>query len=109
MILGWIWPNTWEIKMALDNDKVHQIAQLASLSIDDTEVDKYREELSNILGFVEQMDNCDTDNISPMTHPFDAELRLREDSVTEQNQRDKFQACAPATENGLYLVPQVID
>lgn len=95
--------------MDLDNQTVHNIARLARLNIDDSEVDKYRSELSNILAFVEQMDAVDTQGIEPMTHPFDATLRLREDEVSETNQRDKFQAIAPNSEQGLYLVPKVID
>lgn len=95
--------------MALDKNTVLKIAELACLSIDQQEAEKYQTELSNILGFVEQMDNCDTEDVEPMTHPLDAQLALREDQVTAQNQRDKFQAHAPATEDGLYLVPKVID
>ena len=95
--------------MSLDNNTVQQIARLARLEIDEKDLEKYRTELSNILDLVAQMEACDTDKIEPMTHPFDATLRLREDKITEQNQRDKFQKIAPATEQGLYLVPKVID
>lgn len=95
--------------MALDTDTVHNIARLARLNIADTEVDKYASELSNILDLVAQMEAVNTDGVEPMTHPFDATLRLREDTVTQNNQRDKFQAIAPESEKGLYLVPKVID
>lgn len=95
--------------MALDNETVHTIARLARLNIDDSEVEKYRSELSNILDLVAQMEAVDTNGVEPMTHPFDATMRLREDTVTESNQRDKFQALAPKSEKGLYLVPKVID
>ena len=95
--------------MPLDNETVHNIARLARLQIDDSEVDKYRSELSNILDLVAQMEACDTKGIVPMTHPFDATLRLRDDEITETNQRDKFQQVAPNAEQGLYLVPKVID
>ena len=95
--------------MALDNDTVHKIARLARLSIADEEVSKYATELSNILELVEQMEAADTEGVEPMTHPFDASLRLREDAVTQGNQREKFQALAPESEQGLYLVPKVID
>ncbi|GHA16093.1 aspartyl/glutamyl-tRNA(Asn/Gln) amidotransferase subunit C [Arenicella chitinivorans] len=95
--------------MTLDKSTVQTIARLARLNVDDTEIDTYQSELSNILDLVEQMDTVNTDGIEPMTHPFDATLRLRDDIVTEQNQRDKYQAVAPSTENGLYLVPKVID
>jgi len=95
--------------MTLDKQTVHTIARLSRLEIDESEVEKYRNELSNILDLVAQMDACDTSDIDPMTHPFDASLRLRADEVREVNQRDKFQAVAPKSENGLYLVPKVID
>ena len=95
--------------MALDKQTVLGIARLARLEIEESEVLKYSAELSNILGLVEQMDACDTSSIEPMTHPFDATLRLREDQVTEGNQREKFLSIAPSSQDGLYLVPKVID
>lgn len=95
--------------MALDHNTIHNIARLARLKIDDTDVEKYCSEISNILDLVAQMDAVDTDGIEPMTHPFDATLRLRTDEVTQSNERDKFQAIAPSIERGLYLVPKVID
>ena len=95
--------------MALDTKTVQDIARLARLSIADQEIEKYGSELSNILELVAQMEAINTDNIEPMTHPFDATLRMREDEITEDNNRDKFQAIAPNAENGLYLVPKVID
>ena len=95
--------------MALDNQTIKTIARLARLEISEDEVEKYRSDISNILKLVEQMEAVDTSGIEPMTHPFDATLRLREDQVTEQNQRDKFQTIAPDSQDGLYLVPKVID
>ncbi len=95
--------------MALDKQTVHSIAKLARLEIDENEVAKYSNELSNILELIEQMQACDTTDIEPMTHPFDAALRFREDKVTESNQREKYQALAPEQEDGLYLVPKVIE
>lgn len=95
--------------MALDHDTVHNIARLARLKIEDTEVEKYCSEISNILDLVAQMEAVDTTDVEPMTHPFDATMRFRADTVTESSQRDKFQNIAPSTERGLYLVPKVID
>ena len=95
--------------MPLDKQEVLDIANLARLSLAETEIDRACTELSNILALVEQMEACDTTDVTPMTHPFDATLRLREDHVTETNQRQKFLALAPETEQGLYLVPKVID
>lgn len=95
--------------MALDNTTVRKIASLAKLDIADNEIDHYKQDLSNILDLVAQMQDCDTDGIEVMTHPMDAVMRLRDDNVTEKNQRESLQAVAPATEQGLYLVPKVID
>lgn len=95
--------------MALDKDTVLGIARLARLKIDDQEIEKYSSELGNILDLVAQMEAVDTSGVEPMTHPFDATMRLRDDAVTQSNQRDKFQAIAPSAERGLYLVPKVID
>jgi len=72
-------------------------------------VPDYARELSNILALVEQMSAVDTGGVTPMAHPLDAHQRLRDDVVTEQNQRDLLQANAPQIEAGLFLVPQVIE
>ena len=93
----------------MDKQTVFKIARLARIYVNEVDVDRYASELSTILKFVEQMDKVDTDNVAPLSHPQDRVLRLREDKVTEKDQRDVFQATAPATENGLYLVPKVID
>ena len=95
--------------MTLDNDTVRQMARLARLDISDDDLDHYRNDLSRILELVAQMDSCDTSGIIPMTHPFDSALRMREDLVTEENQRDKFQQIAPSVERGFYLVPRVVE
>lgn len=95
--------------MSLDKNDVEKIAHLARIAIADEDVPGYAKSLSNILNLVEQMDAVDTENVSPMAHPQDAFQRLREDTVTEENQREHFQKNAPAVEDGLYLVPQVIE
>jgi len=95
--------------MALDKDTVHSIAELARIGIEPGESPGYAAELSKILEFVEQMDAVDTSHVEPLTHPGDRLLRMREDTVTEPNQRDEFQKIAPAVEDGLYLVPRVIE
>ena len=95
--------------MSLDKQTVQTIAHLARLKIEDDEIEKYQSELSKILDLVQQMEACDTAGVEPMTHPFDATMRLRPDEISESNQRDKFQESAPSTEDGLYLVPKVID
>jgi aspartyl-tRNA(Asn)/glutamyl-tRNA(Gln) amidotransferase subunit C len=95
--------------MSINNDDVEKIAHLARLAIDPAQVDTYTRNLSEILGLVEQMNEVDTDNVAPMAHPQDTHLRLRDDAVTETDQRDKFVKLAPASENGLFLVPRVIE
>ncbi|HAG92698.1 MAG: Asp-tRNA(Asn)/Glu-tRNA(Gln) amidotransferase GatCAB subunit C [Pseudomonadales bacterium] len=95
--------------MALDKEDVVKIAHLARLQVADSEIDATTERLSSILGMIEQLQAAPTDGIEPMAHPTDAVQRLREDVVTESNHRDQYQSIAPATEDGLYLVPQVIE
>lgn len=95
--------------MELDSEKVKKIANLARLQIDVSDIPGYAKNLSNILDLVEQMDSVPTDNVEPMAHPLDAVQRLRDDVVTEQDQRDHFQQYAPKVEDGLYLVPKVIE
>ena len=95
--------------MSLDKTGVEKIAHLARIAIVEDDIPGYAESLSSILELVEQMDAVDTENVSPMAHPHDAHQRLREDVVTEVNQRDHFQEIAPEVENHLYLVPQVIE
>lgn len=95
--------------MALDPSAVEKIAHLARLGIEAKDVPEYARNLSNILAFVEQLNAVDCSGVVPMAHPLDTQQRLREDEVTEPNQRDKFQAQAPQVEVGLYLVPKVIE
>lgn len=95
--------------MALDRTDVEKIAHLARLATEENELPGYVDDLSNILKLVEQMDAADTSNVQPMAHPLDMVQRLRDDEVTEQNQRDHFQEIAPQVESGLYLVPKVIE
>ncbi len=95
--------------MALDNDEVAKIAHLARIKIDPEKAPEYADSLSSILGLVEQLQAVNTDNTEPMAHPMDASQRLRPDEVTESNHRDEYQQIAPATEDGLYLVPRVIE
>jgi aspartyl-tRNA(Asn)/glutamyl-tRNA(Gln) amidotransferase subunit C len=95
--------------MSLDRTDVEKIAQLARLAIDDQAAERYARDLSNILGLVAQMNDADTAGVSPMAHPLNMTQRLRPDQVTEPNLRDKYQGIAPLTEDGLYLVPKVIE
>ena len=95
--------------MALTTEDVLNIANLARLKIEENELDRYKQDLSRILEFVEQMNQADVAKIEPMAHPQDMMQPLRLDEITESNQREKFQAHAPATQDGLYLVPKVIE
>ena len=95
--------------MSLDAEQVKKIAHLARLKIDEADVPGYVTNLSNILHMFEQMNAIDTSKVVPMSHPLDAVQRLREDEVRETNQREVFQRIAPSTEDGLYLVPRVIE
>ena len=93
----------------MDREQIRKIAHLARLRITEPEAAAYADSLSRILGLIEQMNAVDTGGVAPMAHPNEAGLRLREDAVTETNQREKFQKIAPAVEAGLYLVPKVIE
>jgi aspartyl-tRNA(Asn)/glutamyl-tRNA(Gln) amidotransferase subunit C len=95
--------------MALNKNDVEKIAHLARLQINDTDVIEVGQRISNILEMIDQMQNVDTSEVRPMAHPFDSVQRLRADQVTEKNQRDYLQKIAPATQDGLYLVPLVIE
>lgn len=95
--------------MSLDNNDIRKLATLARIQVDDAIIGDVAGKISDILAMVDQMQAQDTDSIEPMANPLDAVQRLRRDEVTEHNQREAFQAIAPATENGLYLVPKVID
>ena len=95
--------------MPLDRTDVEKIAHLARIQVSNDETDRYVQDLNNILGLVEQMNAVDTRDISPMAHPLHMVQRLRTDEPSEPNQRELFQGVAPATEDGLYLVPRVIE
>lgn len=95
--------------MALDSTEIGNIANLARLAIEEKDVPEYQKNLSSILDLAVQMQSVNTDNVEPMAHPMDAVQRLRADEVTEVNQREALQAVAPATEEGLFLVPKVIE
>ncbi|MDR2307157.1 MAG: Asp-tRNA(Asn)/Glu-tRNA(Gln) amidotransferase subunit GatC [Paucimonas sp.] len=95
--------------MALQRSDVEKIAHLARLGLNEGELPRITDALNSILGLVDQMQAVDTQGIEPLAHPLETTQRLRPDQVTESNQRDRYQAVAPSTENGLYLVPKVID
>jgi aspartyl-tRNA(Asn)/glutamyl-tRNA(Gln) amidotransferase subunit C len=95
--------------MSLDRSDVEKIAHLARIQISEEEEAPLAQDLNAILALVDQMNAVDTDSIEPMAHPLHMVQRLRRDDPTEPNRRELFQGVAPATEDGLYLVPKVID
>ena len=95
--------------MAFDKAEVEKIAQLARLHISDSEIDQVTGRIRDILALIDQMQLVETDDVVPLTHPLDLTQRLREDDVTEFNRRDELQLLAPEVEQGLYLVPKVIE
>ena len=95
--------------MSLSIDEVRHIAKLARLELADGELDATLAKLNGIFGLIEEMQAVDTKGIEPMAHAQDLAQRLRADRVTEEDRREAFQAVAPETEAGLYLVPKVIE
>ena len=95
--------------MALDKSEVEKIAHLARLHISEEDVGEVTKRITDILALIDQMQSVDTDGVEPLAHPLDVVQRLRADKVTEVNQRDELQKLAPQTEQGLFLVPKVIE
>lgn len=99
--------------MSLTLSDVKRIANLAQLEMSENHAATALEELNGIFALAEQMQAVDTNGVAPLSHPLAAHmqvaLRLREDAATEPNLREDYQKVAPKTEDGLYLVPKVID
>ncbi len=95
--------------MSITHDEIKKIAHLARIKITEEEADATIKKLSGILNLIEDMKKVDTTNIALMSHGQSVTQRLREDIVTEKNQREKLQKIAPEVSGGLYIVPQVIE
>jgi aspartyl-tRNA(Asn)/glutamyl-tRNA(Gln) amidotransferase subunit C len=99
--------------MSLSDDQVRRIARLARIEMRAGETEAVAARLNRVLGLIDQMAAVDTTGIEPMAHPLDAQLpqgqRLRPDEVTESDRHELFQSIAPAVQDGLYLVPKVIE
>jgi aspartyl-tRNA(Asn)/glutamyl-tRNA(Gln) amidotransferase subunit C len=99
--------------MSLVLSDVERLANLSRLELTGDQAQTALEQLNGIFALVEQMKNVDTAGIEPLSHPIaviqELALRLREDQATETDHRDDYQKCAPATQDGLYLVPKVIE
>lgn len=95
--------------VALTSKDIKSIAHLARLGIHDDALELMAAEVSTVLSLVEQLQAVDTSGVEPMAHPANTNLLLRDDVVTEPNQREALQAPAPATQDGYFLVPRVIE
>ncbi|MBI3231453.1 MAG: Asp-tRNA(Asn)/Glu-tRNA(Gln) amidotransferase subunit GatC [Burkholderiales bacterium] len=100
--------------MSLNLDDVKRIANLAKLELTSDQMAHSLEQLNNIFALAEDLKAVNTEGVTPLSHPIAAlmpelALRLREDAVTEQNQREAFQTVAPATHDGMYVVPRVVE
>lgn len=95
--------------MSLDNERVEYVAELARLQLDPSEIPETAKKINDVLTLIDQMQALDTTGIEPLTNPLDRAQQLRADAVTETNRRERLQANGPATQNGLFLVPKVID
>ncbi len=95
--------------MTLSFDDVRRIADLAYIETNEEEAHVVLAQLSDIFNLIEQMQAVDTLGVEPLSHAQDVTQRLRDDIVTESDQRERFQAIAPQVEEGLYLVPKVIE
>lgn len=95
--------------MSLSHDQIRHLARLARIAIAAEEADAVLARLNRILALVEELRSVDTVGVEPMSHAFDVVQRLRADEVTEAHPRELYQSVAPAVEDGLYLVPKVIE
>ena len=95
--------------MSIERQEIEKLATLARIAIDDGTINEVSARLSSVLALVDQLQAADTTGVTAMSHPMQAIQRLREDEVTELNQREALQTVAPDTENGLFLVPKVIE
>ena len=95
--------------MPLSSEEVRRIAELARIGISDAEAAAVQAQLNDIFELIGRMQKVDTEGVAPMSHGQDLKLRLRDDVVTERDQRERFQSVAPKVEQELYLVPKVIE
>ncbi len=95
--------------MALDKSEIEKIAHLARLHVSESEAEEVTTRITDILALIDQMQTVDAESVEAMAHPLEVVQRLRADDITEQDQRDELQKLAPSSENGMYLVPRVLD
>ncbi|MFL2840531.1 MAG: Asp-tRNA(Asn)/Glu-tRNA(Gln) amidotransferase subunit GatC [Pseudohongiellaceae bacterium] len=95
--------------MSISVNDIAYIANLARLQLSKVEKQEAAQNFENILTLIDQMQNADTEQLEPLSHAIETSQPLREDLVTEKNQRDDLQKIAPKCKQGLYLVPKVIE
>lgn len=95
--------------MSIDKNTVRKVAGLARLRLTDAEMEKYAGQLNNIMGFVEQLNEVNTDNVEPLPSPVDMALPLRRDEVTDGGDPDAVLSNAPEAMEGFYVVPKVVE
>jgi aspartyl-tRNA(Asn)/glutamyl-tRNA(Gln) amidotransferase subunit C len=95
--------------MAVHRSTVARIAALARIKVEESELDRLAGELNNIIGWVEQLDQVDTEGVAPMASVVDVKLRRREDKVTDGGIADEVLANAPESADGFFVVPKVIE
>lgn len=95
--------------MSVNTDQVRHIARLARIKMSDEEIEALAPELNNILGWIEQLGEVNTDGVEPLTAVIENKLRLRDDVVNDGNCRDEVLANAPGAEHGFFAVPKVIE
>ena len=95
--------------MTITPDQIHKIASLAKLRIDDDSIDAISAQFDTIMALIDQMEQAQTAGVEPLSHPQDPILRLRDDEVIATDRRDAFMRLTEHNQDGLYLVPKVIE
>jgi len=95
--------------VTISPEQIQKLATLAKLNINDEAMSEVASQLDNIMGLIDHMEQADTDGVAPLSHPQDPALRLRQDEVTQTDMRDEFMQLTPHHQDGLYLVPKVIE
>lgn len=95
--------------MTVDKNDIQKLSQLARINLSEDNVDATTDRINSVLNMIDALQQIDTTNISPMSHPLDAVQRLREDIVTEANEHEQMLSNAPDKQDGLFLVPRVIE
>lgn len=96
-------------RMSLDKETVRKVSSLAKIRMNDEELERMAPQLSKIIGFVEQLNEVDTDNVEPLASVVDITLELREDKITDGDCVDRVLANAPESTQGYFVVPKVVE